>query len=667
MRTIVRFIARVCVFAFLVALLLLGLALIALVSFEHRIPSSLLERACARLSTPEALVCVDSATFRFTKGVSLRNVRVLDRGHVYGMETNGPAETILSASRVDLAFDLRRLPWSRASLLRGVTAVDLRYPRLPRGYYVPDSIEFPGHTDFRETDVPLVLDLPRLQPFRVTLVHPEILGVSAPRVEAAAVEVRPQGLHVRGIELRWPDTDAPMSLVGGLQMDLEAQTLHGAVRGLARQHNIRPLLVALDITNSYQFIDAFTKVEKPVDAACTFDVDLRRGDLHLLLDLHPQGGFHHGVPLTRVDGTVDIRVFVRDVYQNARIVVGPLMGALADGSTVAGTLVYENTNDVGFVDFDVKTRAPLPDVLAIADVMNDGTLDCLAISNRAPAVTLKGRLAVDSAHAARNDLHGTLAFAEGSLFGIPLRDAETAFHVRGTTVTFTNAAARGPRGGRVTGSGEIAVPEACREKATFGIDVTGEALTLADLAQVFDFEAGDRRGSVSGHVRLSGPLETNAVARLAGDGHLECRDGHLARMNLFAGLTDYFAKHVPGISGLVDLSGGSLDFTLHDGVLAVTNAVVSGSLLSVRLSGAYDLARDALDLRARVTLTRNDSLIGTLATPITWPFSNLTQALFDFTIRGPLDHPSWTHSRNPLEFLPRRGGDDRKQSIANQR
>ncbi len=655
MKSFFKILLRVSAYLTLGFLGVLVLAIVAVLCFEQPVPKPLLDKLTAHVSTADYLVRADSASFRYSRGLRIRNLRVVDKGRNYG-PANEPAHVVLSASLVDVKLGLRRLPWSRATILQGVTLTDLRYPRLPRGYYIPDSVEFPGLPDFREANEALELDLPELRPFKVTLIRPEILGIVAPWAEAASVEVTSDGLRMQGFSLRWADADvpSPMTLRGGLVLDLKGQVLQGEVRGQTRQHHIRPLLVALDVPNSYPFFDAFTKVEKPVDASCRFDVDLRKRDLHLLLDLHPQGGCHHGVPLRRVDGTLDIRVFVRDVYQNARIVVGPLQGALADGSAVEGTVVYENTNDIGSVVFDVRTRAPLKDVLAIADVMNDGVLDCLKITNGVPAISLQGRVAVRDEHAAMNDLAGTLAFKEGSLFDIPLRNAVSSFTVKGTTVTFTNAAAQGVRGGTVRGGGVISVPDARRELASFSVDLAGDSLQLAEVAQILNFDPGDRTGLLSGDVRLSGPLETNALTRLRGSGHLDCRDGHLAQMKLFAGFTAYLAKHVPGIPELVNLSRLSVDFTLKDGVFHAADMVVEGELVSVRLEGAYDMVNDRLDLRARVTLTRKDSLLGKLATPITWPFANLAQVLLDFRIQGPLDDPQWTYSRNPLEFLPGR-------------
>ena len=180
MKAFIKVLLRVCVYSALACLLFLFLALCALVCFEQTVPRALLDRVLAGVSTADYLVRADAATFRFSRGLRIRNLRVLDKGRQYGPKT-GPAVTVMSASQVDVELDLRRLPWSRATILRGVTLVDFRYPRLPMGYYIPDSIEFPGQPDFREVDMPLKLDLPELRPFRVRLVHPEILGIAAPR------------------------------------------------------------------------------------------------------------------------------------------------------------------------------------------------------------------------------------------------------------------------------------------------------------------------------------------------------------------------------------------------------------------------------------------------------------------------------------------------------
>ena len=630
-RKIIKY-SLICLFG----LLLLSIAAILL--FEQPVPDFLLRRITKSLSDENYLVRADSASFRFSHGLKINNLRVFDRSKTAG-------RPVLSAACLDLALNLRRIPWSKRTLLKSATISNLHYPRLPEGYYIPDSIEFPGKPDFQEKDEPLELDLPTLQPFSLTLIQPDILGVTPKKVVAHSVSVTSGGIRMDGIHLDWPDADAHMSIDGTFEFNLETQRVEGEVHGLARQHHIRPLLVALDITKAYPYIDAFTRVEKPVDASCAFDVDLRKNDLHIHLELAPAGGCYNRIPLENARGPVDIRVFVRETYQNARIVVGPIVANLTDGHSMSGTITYENTNDVGYVDFNVRSTTSLSNALAVADVMNDGTLDCLAPApSTPPTITLVGRLAVDPAHAAANDLTGTLAFNSGSLFSIPLRDAKARFKLRGTDMTFSDASATAEHSGNISGEATISVPDFKQENATFNIKVSGERIALADLADVFKFDLGDKRGTLHGHVTLSGPLSTNLTHHLGGGGHVSCTNGHLAQMRLFSAFTDYLAKHVPGIGSLVNLSNASLDFAITNGTLHASNVLISGK---------YTIPADDLAFSGNISLKENENWLARLATtPIRWPFAKI----FGFRLKGAIDNPSWSYEQNiislPQSIIP---------------
>ncbi len=634
---------RILRFSLVFLLLAIIVFLVAVTFFEQPVPASVLRRLTEAASTSDLLVSAESASFRLAYGVKIRNLRVLDR-------RKSVAPPVMEAGIVDLELNFFTFPWSAETLLKGATLVAFKYPRLGDGYYIPDSIEFPGSPDFQEKNEPLRFPLPDIAPFRLKMIRPAILGVTPKFVEVPHVSVTADSITAKGIHLQWTDSDTLMALDGECSLDLDAQLVRGIVRGQARQHNIRPLLVALDITNSYAFIDSFTKVDPPVDATCAFDVNLRNNDLHIFLDLHPTGGRYNNVPLKDAHGLLDIRVFVRDTFQNARIVVGPIAANIADGRSMAGTVIYENTNDVGYVNFDVRSSTSLSNALAVADVMNDGTLDCLVLETP-PLITLKGLLAVDPAHAATNNIDGTLAFDRGSFFSIPLHAASTAFHVRGTDVTFTDARATPPHGGSISGEGRISIPGFKQDKASFSVTVNGSDLTLDDLANIFDFDIGDRHGKLFGSVTISGPLQTNLADRVNGHGHVECRNGHLAQMKIFAGLTDFLADHVPGIASLVNQSRGSMDFTIKDGIFGTSNIRIDGGFFSIQASGTYDIPKDALDFAARVTFTKNDGFFAKLATPITWPFANLSKMLFDFKIFGPLDKPGWKYNKNLMDRL----------------
>ena len=619
---------------------LLGLFILflsALLLFEQPVPDFLLRRITASLSNANYLMRADSASFRFSRGLKINNPRLFDR-------RKPASRPVISATCVDFALNLRRIPWSQRTLVKSVSITGLQYPRLPDGYYIPDSVEFPGRPDFQEKDEPLELDLPTLQPFRLTLLHPEILGVTPRKVVAESVSVTPGGIRAGGIHLDWPDADTPQSLDGTFEFNLETQRVEGEVHGLARQHHIRPMLVALEITNSYAFIDAFTQVEKPVDAACAFDVNLRNNDLHIHLDLAPEGGFYNRVPLENACGPVDIRVFVRDTYQNARITVGPLVANLADGRRMSGTIIYENTNDVGYVDFDVKSNTSLSNALAVADVMNDGTLDCL-VPATPPDITLRGRLAVDPAHAGANDLSGTLKFARGTLFTVPLRDASANFALRGTDMSFTEARATAEYGGDISGNATISVPDFQQEKATFRVDVSGKKIARANLSDIFKLKRDDKHGTIKGRVSLTGPLSTNLASRLNGEGLVVCTDERLEQMPLFSGATDFFAEYVPGVKSLVNLSDATLGFTITNGTLYATNAVISSDVLTIAATGTYSIPKDRLAFTGNITLKENKNFLMRLATsPIRWTGGKI----FGFRLKGKIDEPSWTYEQNIL-------------------
>ncbi len=632
-------------FKWLFIALLAGFAVVvvAVSCFEQRVPEWALERISKKLSSDDFLVRVDSATFRLPHGVRLGGIRVLNRH-------KKQAAPFLSAESVYLRLSLGRLPWKMSRIVREVVVTRLSFPRLPDGYYIPDSIEFPGQPDFKEVNMPLDFEFPRMGPFKLTLVRPDVLSVRPSRVTVDAVILRPKLLKLSGIFIAWPDLDATMTLDGEAACDLHSQSVRGNVHGQARQPNIRPMLGALDITNCFQFIDAFTGVTTPVDATCQFDVNLMNNDLHIFLDLHPTGGAYRGVPFKDAHGLVDVRVFVRDTYQNAKIVVGPVAANFPDGRIMEGTVVYENTNDIGYVSFDVRSTVSLSNALAVANVLTDGTFDCLQ-PETPPEITLKGMIAVDPAHAGRNDLEGTIGFLRGRLFSVPLANARTAFSVKGSKVSFTDARANAPSGGELGGSGFISYPGFVQDNATFGVKVTGRRLAFSDLGKTFGLDVGGRSGVLDGNVELSGPLGTNSVSELDGKGRISITEGDLAKLNVLSGLFDAMEK-VPGLGQFVNqsraatgitVSEASMTFNLLDAVLKSDDMEFRGGIFVISCKGSYDIVRDSLDFAVRVKIVKDDSLLGMLKNPLLWPFSKLSTVLLGFKATGPLEAPVWRY------------------------
>ena len=165
-------------------------------------------------------------------------------------------------------------------------------------------------------------------------------------------------------------------------------------------------------------------------------------------------------------------------------------------------------------------------------------------------------------------------------------------------------------------------------------------MPLLDFATAFGMDVGDRHGIVEGCVDLSGPLASNAVERLNGSGRISCSNGHLAQMKLFAGLTKLLADYVPGVGYIVNQSDASADFTITNGVFKTENLFIEGGLISLKGWGTYDIGKDELDFTVRVQFLKNESLMGKLVHPVTWPFTKL---LLEFKASGSLEEPKWDY------------------------
>ena len=621
-------------FKFFIVLLALLVAVLSALRFtDISLPSSTLEHLLMKLSSDDWLVRADSVKWRFPGRINISGLRLLNR-------KKAEAEPFLSAETVSARISFSLFSWRAQQLIKSVTVTKLKMPKLTDGYYIPDSVEFPGSYDFTERNSPVELEIPDFSAFALTLVEPNILDLCAKTVTARSVSAKNGILRLNGVSIQFPDRDVNMNITGDCELNIPEQKVAGSVHGQARQHNIRPMLQALDIRNSYQFIDAFTGVHTPVDAGCKFEVNLKNSDLRIFLDLNPTGGAYRNVPLKTVQGNIDIRVFVREHFQNASIAIGPIDAQLADSSSMTGSIFYENTNDIGYVSFrNVRSTTSLSNALTVANVLNDGTLDCLQ-PQTPPTIAIDGVMSVDPSHAATNRIDGSIAFKQGTFFGIPLLDASTGFFVRGEKIDFTQASASMPHGGKLDGKGSISFPGFNDSNASFDISIKGEDIAMDDALAALGVTSGDIHGRISGTVEFGGPLTTALVSKVNGKASISVKNGHLARLRIFAGLTDYLAQNIPGISSLVDQSNAEMECTISNGVIHASKIHVSGNVFTIAGNGTYSMPDDKLDITAQVRIFKNDSILGKITNPISWTFSKL---LMEFKVYGSIEDPKWKY------------------------
>ena len=594
--------------------------LVSLFFRRERIPGSMIESLCASSIPSNMVFHCESASFGFRKGLDVNGIRL------YDVERKNSLLPVFAAESVSIRI-----------FERFIRIVGAKFPRLQDSYYEEGGYAEPlgyGDWGFR---------FPKIRRLRLELIRPVILGASPERV-VATVDSRPTCLSFSDIHLSWGGQGAQAQLDGVCTIDLDAKRVKGAVKGEAAQANIRPLIDVLDLPLVLEYMDSFTAVEKPVPAGCAWDVDLGSNEFTLDLELHPLLGRYNNVPMMRADGSIGLHVSfpVRDGVRGMdyETTVGPLYALDKKNRPLNGIVTVRGSDDVVHIHFDAESSLPLLDILNVIDYLNDGELESL-VCDTPPFVKVKGVLAADVAHQADNDLRGTVSFAKGSLFGIPLFDAESEFAYIGDTVYLSGAKAKGKEGGLAIGSARLSFPELDPDRASFALDVTYSNGSVAELADFFQFDAGDKHGEAEGEMSIRGPIGTNVVDRLNGKGQLKVKNGHLAQMKLFMGLTELLAREVPGVDKIVNQSSASCTFTIENGVFKSDDILIEGGLFSIAAQGEYDIVNDNLDFTVKVLFLKNESMLGRyLIRPIMWPFTKL---LMEFKATGSIDDPAWDY------------------------
>ena len=579
---------------------------------EQRLPQSWVERATDYVSTSNVIFRCEGAAFGFSRGLHLKGLRIYDRGKANNLEPVASARSV-----------------TVNPVLRTVRVVEAKYPRLPDSYY---------SSECRERNERLDFDMPRIPEFRLTLLRPEILGIAPERV-TAQVNVRRKWFMLDEIRVTWPGGDSRLFADGSFRFDLVSQTAHGEVRGRSNVELIRPLIVALDVPSALPYMDAFTEIPEPVPASGVFDVNLENGDFNMSLDLKPTMGRYNGVPMSKAEGTIDLYAYTRGTNGNVNLDVRLPLALDPEGCRLSGSIGVRLTNGVARLAYDVDSRIGFREALEIANFIDPADLD-MVVCDTKPVITVKGRSGTSVADSDHNDIEFSARLERGSFMGLQLRDASAKFSLAKDRLDFESVTARGKTGGQYDATAFLWFPGFDMANAEFGIKVKCAGGSLEELADTLSFDLGERDGKVDGWCEFSGPLSTNYAPRLNGRGSVKITEGHLAQMKLFAGLTKQLADKVPGVGFLVNQSDASVDFTVTNGVFRSDNVFIEGGLISLKGWGSYDIVKDNLDFTVRVQFLKNESVLGKVVHPVTWPFTKL---LLEFKARGPLDSPEWDY------------------------
>ncbi|MDX9867569.1 MAG: AsmA-like C-terminal region-containing protein [Kiritimatiellia bacterium] len=599
---------RACKTLFWLALILALAGILALYLIGHDIPAPIVRRIAQAVSTEDVHVRIGRATFTLDGGLRLHHVKALPK-----RIADGP---LLAVEEIAVTVSLLPQTPMRARV-RGVTLKNLALPDLPPA------------TPERKRPLP---ELPDLEPFPLRIEQADVLGI---RVRSLTATVDPDAnrIAVSEVMIRWPDTAFDMTVSGQVTLDLARRRVSGQVAGKAFPDNLMPLFRVLRARGAIRQIDCFSKIARPVDAAYSFDVDLDTTDFAMRLGLDVGPCAYRGVPVSHAKGTL----FLYGTNIHTTVVIDPLEAQTADGAPITGSLTYREETEG--LEIDARTVMHLEPFTTLINVLNQGELDRIHCDTP-PSLSVRGAIALSAEESTiTNALRGQVALGRGTILNFGVRDLTADFDMLGYSARFHHAAARSASGGQVDGEVTFTFPEYAAAATVFDADIRFAGVDLAELSQAFNV-TNERAGLVTGTVRLTGPAHGDPIAGLNGSGHADIRDGVIHRMRLFAGLTDYLTRNIPGVSSLVNQSSGSMDFTLRNGVLATENLLLEGDLFSILGRGTYDLNTDKLDFTVRAGIFRQKTIAGRIVRLVTLPFSRL---LLEFRVFGTLEQPEWTY------------------------
>lgn len=605
---LLTFVGSVVKILFWLALTLVLALAVFLYVLERDMPAPLVRRLSAAVSSEDYLVRIGRVTYSLKSGLHLHHIKAFPKRFADSALVSADEITI------DVALD-PQLPMHER--LRGVFITNLAMPALP-----------PKHPDKKTSDDPKIPDLP---PFPLTVLNADILGIKADRL-SAMIALADKRITVTEVAIRWPDKAFTMDVAGHVTVDFAQRLVSGSAKGQAFPENIVPLLTALHSRAAIRQINCFSKIERPVNAEVTFDVNIDTRDIALALDLDVGPCAYRGVPMKYAKGPLA----VYDTNNLTTAVVGPIQAESSTGP-FAGRLVYRQENES--LELDATAAMDQTQLMNIINILNHGELKPFRCD--APLrVSAQGVLALDSTSTATNALTGRVAFSEGSLFNLHVADMTSALSINGYTARFDNVSGSTSSGGKISGDIEFFFPAYAATSTLFTTHVAISDTDLSDLSRAFNV-TNARVGLVSGNMTLSGRASSRTIASLSGDGKVLIRDGFLHRMRLFAGFTDYLTRTIPGVSALVNQSSGSMDFAVRDGTLRTENLLIEGDLFSIQGKGSCNLENDKLDFVVRANLFKQKTIAGRIIRLVTLPFNRL---LLEFKLFGTLDTPEWSYA-----------------------
>ena len=253
-----------------------------------------------------------------------------------------------------------------------------------------------------------------------------------------------------------------------------------------------------------------------------------------------------------------------------------------------------------------------------------------------PRITVKGRIMPDWTPE-KTVVSGDIFAAATAARGVPLRNLSANFLLHDDDILDFSDIHADLFGGRLDGNISVDIDNGP------GIDLAlaAKGAVLSDVMRHFGAKNVENGGKTDLRLNLKGIADSDQLDTLTGSCEATVRDGKILRIPLFAGLTDFVGRNVPGMDLLLMESDADCTCWLTNGLVTVEHLSVAGNLFSMAARGRcrIDSGDFPVEGVAQLRFFHSHSLIGKLARLITIPVSKL----MEFRVQGPIDDPSWSY------------------------
>ena len=571
------------------------------------IPRTTLGQLLTALSPETDMLDAHSASFGLREGLVLHKVRLLPKGVV------APEWFTADELRLSGGFRPDRPPreWVDTVVAHRVNLAALP-PRPPSA----------------STGTNAATAIPSLAPMRFDLVDATLLGMRFQRLQGLFRQENGV-IFIENAKIEWPRNRWPEDAEGSLRFDPASGLIEGRISGHLTPDRVYPLLRMLEANGALEIAHRFAFNSRPVDVEAHFRVAPAEPHYELRLSLVVTDATYGGVPVRRVsailvaDGTNDLE----------RVRIDPLVCERPDGR-LSGSLDIDLL--ASNVDFAAQADMPIEPLLRIIRVNLNPEKNGF-VFDTPPRLTAAGRVPLDG-NLDGIVLAGSLLAPTATVRSVKLQDLSCEFAIATNAYAVRNVRATAA-GGEIRGTLHLVSLPGDGTQMTYRTSFQIEHLDLHTFAAQLGF-TNIPSGTASATMSLASSLGAGHVRCLSGNGEVQVEKGELGRIPLFAGLTDYLARNVPGVDLMISQSEASLPFSITNGVLSSDHLLVEGNIFSIGGNGTYSFPNDQLDFCVRTSIFKQRTWLGRFWQIVTFPFSKL---LLEFRVKGPPANPVWEY------------------------